>query len=608
MEDEDIFTQMPAIEGSLVGSNNNLVVTPNADIDTDIAGNGIINYGKAFPKTLLTPPDLPTLNNPSAADRFLPFLLDEESYLKKYGTPALSDKEIDDLYKDSNFKDERLLALSQFGFGLLNPTVGGKIGASLASAAQGLTQNLSQIKAAQKKEQKSNQQAKVSLKMQQEAQSLLDRKSVFDSNRALMTDIAGKEYEAEIAADKASMEFYRKSLESHQKTFDDYKLDATKPKKTQIRVPNANGELGDPRDAYTVQEILEDGGLSAPQYYLPSNEIGPDGLPVMKLLENPEGVIEVKTSITDTSEGAGIGTASVAGFLDLKGNLDQKDRGIVLLDQILETFQGSEVRAGFFAGIKAKLQTYEAVVGELFSDILNEDEAVTLNDGRVIPKGQKYFGFDTYINTFLNDPQVKADIASGKISKQEADGLKKSQLIFDQLGIEGRAQQEAEFAKAWDAKDYSQQNELFESQEEKSKIRSFLGFDRKLPANEARANAIIYAIARSRKDTGRLNLDDIQRAADDLNIYGGSKQDVIAKIGVIRDNLLASRDRTYETIRIIYKPFYEELEALDYKDYDRDRVTRLVEQTSTGVRTPVLSEEIIQKLNQGFTIGENGLQ
>ena len=608
MEDEDIFTQMPAIEGSLVGSNKNLVVTPNADIDTNISGNGGINYGKAFPKTLITPPDLPTFNNPNPENAFSEFLLDEESYLKKYGTPALSDKEIDDLYKDSSFKDERLLALSQFGFGLLNPTVGGKIGASLASATQGLTQNLSQIKAAQKKERKLNQQSKVTLKMQQEAQSILDRKGVFDSNRALMTDIAGKKYEAEIAADKASMEFYRKSLESHQKTFDDYQLDATKPKKTQIRVPNINGELGDPRDAYVVQEILEDGGLSAPQYYVPTNETDPDGYNVMRKVDNAEGIVEVKTSITDTSEGAGIGTASVAGFLDLKGNLDQKDRGIVLLDQILETFEGNEVRAGFFAGIKAKLQTYEAVVGELFTDILNEEKDVTLNDGRVIPKGQKYFGFGTYINTFLNDPQVKADIASGKISKEEADGLKRSQLIFDQLGIEGRAQQEAEFAKAWDSKDYSQQNELFESQEEKSKIRRFLGFDKKLPANEARANAIIYAIARSRKDTGRLNLDDIQRAADDLNIYGGSKQDVTAKIGVIRDNLLASRDRTYETIKIIYKPFYTELQGLGYEDYNRDRVTKLVEQTSTGVRIPVLSEEIIQKLNEGFTIGENGLQ
>jgi len=154
MEDEDIFTQMPAIEGSLVGSNRDLVVTPNADIDTNISGNGGIKYGKAFPKTLITPPDLPTLNNPDPKKAFSEFLLDEESYLKKYGTPALSDKEIDDLYKDSSFKDERLLALSQFGFGLLNPTVGGKIGASLASATQGLTQNLSQIKAAQKKEQK----------------------------------------------------------------------------------------------------------------------------------------------------------------------------------------------------------------------------------------------------------------------------------------------------------------------------------------------------------------------------------------------------------------------------------------------------------------------
>ena len=38
------------------------------------------------------------------------------------------------------------------------------------------------------------------------------------------------------------------------------------------------------------------------------------------------------------------------------------------------------------------------------------------------------------------------------------------------------------------------------------------------------AQAIIYALARARKSSGRLNLDDIERAAETLNIYNDSSQ------------------------------------------------------------------------------------
>ena len=227
MEDEDIFTQMPAIEGSLVGSNNNLTV-PTPQVTP-----GNTSFPQVLPGDLF--PTSPVLSNPSAANAFLPFLLDEESYLAKYGTPTLSDKEIDNLYKDSSYKDEKLLALSQFGFGLLNPTVGGKIGASLASATQGLTQNLSQIKAAQKKEQKTNTQAKISLKLQQDAKDILDRKGVFDANRTLLTSIAGKDYDAAIASDKAKMTLYTDQMKAATGKFQDYQLDGVKPKRVQIR-------------------------------------------------------------------------------------------------------------------------------------------------------------------------------------------------------------------------------------------------------------------------------------------------------------------------------------------------------------------------------------
>ena len=84
---------------------------------------------------------------------------------------------------------------------------------------------------------------------------------------------------------------------------------------------------------------------------------------------------------------------------------------------------------------------------------------------------------------------------------------------------------------------------LFESEEQKQAIYNKLGFfDTELSANEVRANAIIYAIARARKSSGRLNLDDIERAAKDLDIYGDSSVDVLTKINVLKDQLVGSRN------------------------------------------------------------------
>ena len=98
-------------------------------------------------------------------------------------------------------------------------------------------------------------------------------------------------------------------------------------------------------------------------------------------------------------------------------------------------------------------------------------------------------------------------------------------------------------------------------------------FDTELPANQVRENAIIYAIARARKSSGRLNLDDIERAAKDLNIYGDSSADVIAKIGVLRTQLVRSRNDNLGMIQLMYGSgkdnFYDKLLDQGYATYDR---------------------------------------
>lgn len=47
-----------------------------------------------------------------------------------------------------------------------------------------------------------------------------------------------------------------------------------------------------------------------------------------------------------------------------------------------------------------------------------------------------------------------------------------------------------------------------------------LGYDKTYAQNKVRENIIIYALARAQKPTGRLNVDDVKRASDSVNISG----------------------------------------------------------------------------------------
>jgi len=582
MEDDDIFTQ-----GGDAGITSVTVPAPQPTP-------GLTSFPSVLSSDFF--PTAPVLQNPSAAEAYLPFLLDEESYLAKYGTPTLTDAQIEKLYKDRDFKDERMLALSQFGFNLLKPTQGGKIGASLAAATEGLTTNLSKIKAAQRKEQKENEIARITTKMKRDAQNILDRKQVFDANRTLLTTIAGKEYDQAIASDKAKMDLYRDQMKAATTKFQDYQLEGVEPTRVQIRMKGTDGELTDPFDAFVVQSILPDGSLSAPQYYKPTNQIGDDGLPLMELIANPEGIIEVKTTITGAPADFDL-NKNIASFLDVKGGLDVTDRALLTLDALTESFRAKPNRAGFLAGIQKRFQTY----AQIFSDSYNYQFNNFFKDGNEalgIKEGAKFQNLSSTISIYLNDPSIQEDLKNGVIDEADLAALQQADAAFEQLGIQGRAQMMAELNATSDKFG----NPLFKNEEEKQAIFNKLGFfDTDLPANEVRANAIIYAIARARKATGRLNLDDIERAAKDLNIFGDSSADVLTKIDVIRNELLAARADNLGTIQLVFPGYYEKMLEQGYGSYNRDRITGIV--NDAQVSTTPLDTSFIEK---GFSIGLDG--
>ena len=78
----------------------------------------------------------------------------------------------------------------------------------------------------------------------------------------------------------------------------------------------------------------------------------------------------------------------------------------------------------------------------------------------------------------------------------------------------------------------------------------FGDFDEKLAENRTRANAIAYAVARARKTSGRLNLDDIRRAAESLKITGfRDARTAVVELNTIRKELSEAND----DMKLIYQ-------------------------------------------------------
>ena len=552
--------------------------------------------GAAFPSQLTFGiPEKPVQVPVNALDYYLPFLLDQESYLKDFATPGLTDEQIDELYKPTDFKSERRGALAKFGFGLLRPTPMGRIGDTLAASGAQLSADMSAINTAQKQNAQQMAQAKVTAKLQRDAQATLDKKFIFDSNRALFMDIANKNYMADLQANEKEMEVYNQMMKTVKSKFLDHGLEITTPKQLTVARVLEDGSLSDVFTAFTVQQDLGDGKFSAPQFYRPTNEIGTDGMPIMELITDPANIVEVPVSMTGSKSDYG-STTGMTTFRDILSSINTTDRALLTLDELEQSFREDPSRAGFIAGIKGRFQTYAQIFIDLYNSQFNEffsdNDLVQFNNQENLVyetgqfKGQKMDKFQnlaTSINLYLQDPNTQEDIANGLISENDLKALQSANTVFGQLAAQGYAQMKIEARGG---------NNLFgeplfegtagrSAEEEKNLIFKKLRlFDTELPANQVRANAIIYAIARARKSSGRLNLDDIERAAKDLNIYGDSSADVIAKIGVLKTQLIRSRNDNLGMIQLMYGSgkdnFYDKLMEQGYATYDRAKTLDFV--------------------------------
>ena len=542
----------------------------------------------SLPKSMF--PDQPVLQNPDAEQYYKDLFLDK-SYLEEYGTPTLTDEQIEAMYAPSDYSKDKRLALAQFGFGLMAPTRGGKMAPAISQAGQVLTQNLSKIKQLQRAEEKERQRGVLTAKLQKRGQEIADAKAVYDSNRGIRINILDKKYDKAIASDKATMTAYNDQLKAAKLKALDYEIEAFKPKKGQFRLPLENGEWSDPFVAYTVQEPGEQ-----IQFYRPSDQLGEDGLPTLELMTDVAGIQEMTTAMSGTPSDYAT-SRGIGPILDIKNKLDTYDRNIMYLSDLRASIAENPRRAGFLAGLQFRAQDFAQIwtdtMNYTFNDFFREGNPNVQGVGydKGIKPGTKLVLISDFIDQYLLDEDTQKDIANGIVQEEDIEALRGLQSTFNQIGAAGQADMRADFTGPGGNVVYGNTDAagrlLFKDAAEQDKIMNKLRwFDEDLPENEARANAIIYAIARARKSSGRLNLDDVERAAMDLNLFGWtSSVSVIKKLEFLESDLRRARMQSYSDLAVIpaFEESFNRMKELGYDTIDLDRIRKIGQ---TGAEAP----------------------
>ena len=542
----------------------------------------------SLPKSMF--PDQPVLQNPDAEQYYKDLFLDK-SYLEEYGTPTLTDEQIEAMYAPSDYSKDKRLALAQFGFGLMAPTRGGKMAPAISQAGQVLTQNLSKIKQLQRAEEKERQRGVLTAKLQKRGQEIADAKAVYDSNRGIRINILDKKYDKAIASDKATMTAYNDQLKAAKLKALDYELEAFKPKKGQFRLPMENGEWSDPFVAYTVQEPGEQ-----IQFYRPSDQLGEDGLPTLELMTDVAGIQEMTTAMSGTPSDYAT-SRGIGPILDIKNKLDTYDRNIMYLSDLRASIAENPRRAGFLAGLQFRAQDFAQIwtdtMNYTFNDFFREGNPNVQGVGydKGIKPGTKLVLISDFIDQYLLDPDTQQDIEAGIVQEEDIEALRGLQSTFNQIGAAGQADMRADFTGPGGNVVYGNTDAagrlLFKDAAEQDKIMNKLRwFDEDLPENEARANAIIYAIARARKSSGRLNLDDVERAAMDLNLFGWtSSVSVIKKLEFLESDLRRARMQSYSDLAVIpaFEESFNRMKELGYDTIDLERIRKIGQ---TGEEAP----------------------
>ncbi len=221
-------------------------------------------------------------------------------------------------------------------------------------------------------------------------------------------------------------------------------------------------------------------------------------------------------------------------YIDAFGGINQVGTGVVYLDDLYETSMASGAQLGFVAGLKKKFQSFASAAEDIGVDVLP-----IYNDLLDLTNQEKTEGFDNVVNQSLQQQeqdifQLKQDQLNGKtLSDDDLKALEDENAMKSYLS--GRS--------------HVVRNKETGALEIQALPPSFI--DEDLFKNAVKINSLIYSVARARKPTGRLNVDDIKKASEAIQIYQGGERGVQAALRAVREELAdAGQGKVKELIQV----------------------------------------------------------
>ena len=371
---------------------------------------------------------------------------------------------------EDNMKFEKNLALARLGLNLMKPTQGGQLTPAIAQAGEvflndlaGMNEQKRKQKAARYEEEKASERAKREYVLQ----ALNDQRDVRDAEefkifeKALQfnstNEAATTRYQRELAKQFYGYQYSndQSAIENNYKMLKEFKKDPVV-----FAIPGGMGGNPEYKTGYVAYNDL--------------------GEPVNMIPQVKDGI---QTYVPDYELGK---SAIKAGFtFNDAGTLDKNSK---MQLEIAEKINGTANAIQFIKDIRETMRRGGAKVGApgYFKGMVQDIKGTALD----------------LVDAAAANNYIDAEKYTAAVNKLQ--GSTNNDLAYNYFEDTGQRDYTADPV-------YQQ---LFNSQ---NLIRQ--GFDEDIVQNMIRVNSIYYALARSRKSTGRLNMDDINNAKDALQLY-----------------------------------------------------------------------------------------
>jgi len=448
-----------------------------------------------------------------------PAMVNMEKFATMFTQPAKTEAELAAMFPDASYKSDKYLALAKAGLALMQPTIGGRIAPAIANAGTGLLNDVAAISAKERAAKAKARAGRISYKQQEAANFLQAKAQAFGINQGLITKELVTNYEQRAKVNASQWETYTKMANTNMKAALDFGMKKFESKPVKIR-GMFNG----------VQKDMA-GFMVNDQYYVPTTKKDAvTGDYIYEIVQDPTN-IEIISSTTQAVDDV---TKNMTQYNEIFSDYNNIAKNIYSLRQIMRSVDpgqgGDPTRVAVTGYIRRQVQKYGQIASDFTKDFFGEEYIDPVTGDKKGGKGK------TVWLTDLSDIVVMSDDASVNAAQKE--NFKMINNLFSSLEADGMAL--IDRARSEDLDLHFEGDTQAERQANKTKIFSRLQFDTKIPENEARAQAIIYALARARKSSGRLNLDDIERAAETLNIYNDSSQAILTKLKVVEEELIAA--------------------------------------------------------------------